>query len=234
MHRARSCKPATVAFVTTLCAVVLLLWALPVRPAYENHLSGYRKGQLLLLVAQHLHNVAPPAVLEYDFRQYRAAGDCTRPHRTAHTVTVTVTASPRDGRRNVVVDFLDKNDAQAVTAVSGTYANPLITVFLQRDVDAMAQTVAATADYFRHVIRQALADHASSEAIEILHAGRKLPASKIVLHPFADKANAHINAVYRDKYYEFVIAAAVPGGVYSIRTLRLFDWCSMLTFRRVQ
>lgn len=215
-------------------AAALLLLAPPATTAHDDYMAGYSKGQLLLFVAQHLHNVTVPALLEYYFYQYRTAGDCRHTHRTIDTVTVRVTTLSKDGSKNVVVNFSGKDDTRAGTEVSATYANPLITTFLQRDVDAMAQTVVATPDYLRHLIRQALADQENSAAIEISYDGRKLPASKITLHPFADKENEHIDAAYREKYYEFVIAADVPGGVYSIKTFLASYWCSTLMFHQVK
>ncbi len=225
--------------VTILFVLVLLLIVLPVGATYDGYLAGYSKEQLLLLTARHLQNIAAPTVLEYNLQQYRTLGNCAETRRANHQAIVEITEILEDGSKNVRIGFLPDEEDQFTSVVSSTYSNPLVTAFLQWDIEEMAKADSATPDYFRHLIRQTLINQAYSEEINVLYEGQRLRASKIIFNPFTDKKNEQIAESYRNKRYEFVVAASVPGGIYSIKTLLpndhvkfQSDECVVVTFRQ--
>jgi hypothetical protein len=114
--------------------------------------------------------------------------------------------------------MFEGKDARRFGPVQMTSQNPLVLVFLQRDVAEMENLTGGSQHYFRNRIRAAFMDPAEVERIELDYAGRKVPATRILMRPFVDDPQIAHFPQFRDKVYEFVVAEDVPGGIWRLAT----------------
>ena len=121
-----------------------------------------------------------------------------------------------DGGKSVFVDMFDGPNERKFGPIAAREQNPLVLVFLQRDVSQMANLTGGAAMYFQQQIRRAFSDPAESEPYEVTLGDRKLPGRRLVMHPFANDPQIARFPQYKDKSYEFIVAEGVPGGVYRV------------------
>ena len=176
--------------------------------AAEPEADAITAAERLLFQTDHLANVGSATRLEY-----RYSWDGEAPYNDRVTVTV-------DGKRTVVPDYLSGARHIEFPSIEDAHGNPLLLFFLEDDLRQMRRSTQGSPDYFRRLIRRAMASpDLKVEATEATIAGRKVAAMRVVLEPFrADpKAPARYPAV-AGKRYEFVLAATVPGQIVWLAT----------------
>jgi hypothetical protein len=167
-------------------------------------------AQIALFETPHLQNITHPVSLEYRFTREGSGGFTDR-------ITENIERIHADGTKYVDFDFLTGTHRVRMPGIDHFHANPLLLVFLQRDVDEMQAATGIPAGLFRHIIREAFVDRAHVSDDTLLIDGKPVPAQRITLQPFAADARfANLPAI-RDKTYTFVIAAGVPGMVEELR-----------------
>jgi len=120
-----------------------------------------------------------------------------------------------DGRKLVWFDMFDGPNHRAFGPMPAEDQNPMLLVFLQRDVTTMANLTGGAAGYFQQQIRRAFADPAEVESVTVRWDGREIGARRLQLRPFAADPQIDRFPQFRDKVYEFVFAPGIPGGFYS-------------------
>ena len=168
-------------------------------------------AEKLLFQTDHLKNVAPPATLSYAFRRTGSA-------ETGFDDAVEVRVRGRGNAKRVSVGFLTAERSIAFPEVSGAEGNPVLLCFLERDIREMERLTGGKSGYFRRAIRLALARSAKVAPTRLAFAGRQLAASEITVTPYAEDPLKDRIGRYASKTYVFTLSAAVPGGVYSLRT----------------
>ncbi len=123
-----------------------------------------------------------------------------------------------DGSKLVWFDMFEGANRRAFGPMRVLDQNPMLFVFLQRDVTSMANLTGGAAGYFQQRIRSSFTRAAEVETLEVAWGGRRLAAERIVLHPFRDDPRIDRFPQFRDKSYEIVVAAGLPGGIYRIAT----------------
>ncbi|MFO1039782.1 MAG: hypothetical protein U1E45_23310 [Geminicoccaceae bacterium] len=121
-----------------------------------------------------------------------------------------------DGGKQVYFELFSGSDQRHFGPISAREQNPLVLVFLQRDVAAMSNLTGGAQGYFQQQIRRKFSEAAESEQIEIEVDGKKVPATKLVMHPFRDDPSIMRFPKYKEKAYEFIVSPEVPGGVYRL------------------
>lgn len=121
-----------------------------------------------------------------------------------------------DGAKKVWFDMFEGENRRTFGPMQSLDQNPLVVVFLQRDVTQMGNLTGGSSSYFQQQVRRAFNDPAEAQPLEVEVGGRKLPAMRYVIHPFARDANIERFPRFKDKAYEFVVAEGVPGGLYRI------------------
>lgn len=121
-----------------------------------------------------------------------------------------------DGGKEVYFDLFEGADRRAFGPVAAARQNPLLLVFLQRDVHAMEQATGGSQHYFRNVIRAAFNAPATVETMAVEVDGRSLPARRVAIQPFAADPNIGRYPAYRDKTYIFTVAPELPGGLWQV------------------
>lgn len=97
--------------------------------------------------------------------------------------------------------------------------NPLVIVFLERDIAEMSRELKGSPYYLRNRIREALFDRAEVQPASVaLPGGDTAEGWRVVATPFAGDKNGDKLREYTAKRYEFTFSDAVPGGIAELRT----------------
>lgn len=165
---------------------------------------------------QHLDNIAAPTTLRYTFRR----SGSLMPD-VVDGAELAVTAIGADGRKRVALRLFSGPNERRIEPAQGYRNNPVIVAFLQRDVEQMGRLTGGSPQYFRNRIREAFGDGGAvqAEPVTIAVEGSRVEATRVTVEPFARDPNLPRFAEFRHKRFEFVLAPAVPGGVYSLRAV---------------
>jgi len=182
--------------------------------AQEAQQPPYSMEQMLIFAKPHLANIESEVTLHYGFEQ---SGSQTNNLQDA--IVLDITGVSEIGGKNIEVSFLSGENNRPYRKRVGFRSNPLLMFFLQWDVEKMDDESNISHHYFRSVMRDAFLTDIASEEIEIKLDERNVKAHKIFFTPF-QKHQGDIRYKYLpQKYYEFILSDAVPGGIYSISTL---------------
>lgn len=123
-----------------------------------------------------------------------------------------------DGSKLVWFDMFDGPNHRNFGPVPASDQNPMVLVFLQRDVTAMANLTGGAAGYFQQQIRRAFTSPGTVEQLTVRWNGREYEARRVVLQPFANDPQVERFPKFRGKTYEFVMAPGIPGGIWQLST----------------
>ncbi|HEX6362208.1 MAG TPA: hypothetical protein VFZ93_04585 [Albitalea sp.] len=197
-------RAAFAAAATALCAAALGQAA----PAA----SSVSEAERLVFVQPHLANIEAPRTLRY--RYVRDGGGESR---VEDDVTMAFTRSADGGCCTARGTYLTGARTVALPEVEAARANPVVLYFLEQQVRDLQRRTGGNASHFRQRIRLALANAASVSESTVRWGGRDVPARTVRITPYADDP-------YRARFerdaqteYSFVLADAVPGGVWELR-----------------
>ncbi|MCB1884465.1 MAG: hypothetical protein KDG89_10805 [Geminicoccaceae bacterium] len=158
--------------------------------------------------------IEEPGTLDYAFRM--EGRTFKEPYASAARMEVREVAP--DGEKQVWFDLFEGPNRRQFGPAEAKAQNPLILVFLQRDVVQMANLTGGSAAYFQHRIRAAFNGPAQVEPTTVEVDGAKVPATRVTMRPFEDDPKIDRFPAFKDKVYEFVVSDAVPGGLYRVAT----------------
>jgi hypothetical protein len=160
----------------------------------------------LLFESDHLAGVTLPVKLEYRFSWNGA-----KPFEDRVLLAVS-------SARHVEVDYLSDGHHVNYPAVDDAHGNPLLLCFLEHDLREMARETGGRVDYFRRLVRRAMAaPGVAIEPISVKLVDREVPASRIRIEPFRADPNAALHYQrLAGKRYEFVFSTAVPGQIVNL------------------
>jgi hypothetical protein len=180
--------------------------------------SGARAGDIsaaerLVFMGNDLEQIRPPVSLRYGL-------DETGPQANAKGEQLQLTLQARDdgGCCAVAAREVGGETFGPLAPVSDAKANPVILYFLERDIHQMQGQTGGQSNYFRRLIRLSLADEATVKDTTIRYGGRDLAAEEVRVVPYAHDPRVAQFGPLVGKSYVFVLAKAVPGGVFQIRT----------------
>jgi hypothetical protein len=195
-------------FATALPAALAAAALLAAAPAWAAETVADR-----VFAAGLLAGVTEPTVLRY--RHEVSGQGMDAPY--AGLVEVDVREVAADGGKSVFVEMFEgRPDQREYGPIASREQNPLVLVFLQRDVNEMAKATGGAAPYFQKRVRAAFNQPVEAEAVEVTLGDRTLPGRRLVLQPFRDDPQIGRFPQFRDKSYEFVVADGIPGGVYRL------------------
>jgi hypothetical protein len=168
--------------------------------------------QELVFQAHLLADLSEPQTLHY---RYQKRGSMM-PEAYRSQVSMEVREVREDGRKLVHFDMFEGQARRQFGPMQARVQNPLLIVFLQRDVVQMGNQTGGSPEYFRNRIREAFLEPAVVERLEVRVDGAVLPAVRVTITPFANDPQIARFAEFRHKRYEFTVAAALPGGLYEI------------------
>ena len=159
-----------------------------------------------------MEDVRQPTVLHY---RYEMHGEEVKPA-VASEIVMDVREVQQSGDKEVFVDMFSGADRRQLGPIAAREQNPLVLVFLQRDVTEMAKLTGGAAGYFQQQIRRSFNEPAESSPVDVMLGDRKLAGTKLVIHPFRSDPNIARFPQFKEKAYEFVVADGVPGGLYQL------------------
>jgi hypothetical protein len=159
-----------------------------------------------------LADIANPEILRYRYELTTEASP--QPYNTGVTVDIREIAA--DGAKKVFFDMFEGQNRRQFGPMEAREQNPLVIVFLQRDVTEMGNLTGGSSLYFQQQIRKAFNGPAEVSSVDVELDGRKIAATRLLIRPFRDDPNVERFKQFRDKAYEFVVTPEVPGGLYRI------------------
>lgn len=163
-------------------------------------------AQIALFETPHLQNVDRPEALQYRFER-DGAGAFT------DSIAERVEKIHADGTKYVGFNFLTGEHHVFFPAVDNFRGNPLLMLFLERDVREMREQTGVAANYYRNRIREAFVDRAEISDVEFTLDGKPLAARRITLQPFSDDERLDRMPEIKGKTYTFVLADQIPGAL---------------------
>jgi len=173
--------------------------------------SAPSEAEQLVFQHEHLGKNPQPAVLHYVY----VADTAGQPQVTDHAV-VTLAADTAGHCCQAHGDYLSGPMTVRLPDIPDARANPVLLYFLEGEVRQLQRTTSGQASHFRRRIRQALADTATVSDTTVQWGGRTLPAKTVHVAPYLDDPYRGRFEAQAATEYTFVLADAVPGGVYAV------------------
>jgi len=171
------------------------------------------EANTVLFMSDHLADVRQPMVLRYDFRK-----SGTLEEGFVDTVDVNVGAPKANGGKDVRLRYFTGERARQFPPVQDAKGNPVLLLFLQRDVGEMQRLTEGNWRYFQRVIKLALANAAQVKPVEFEFRGQPVQGTEIRITPYLNDAHAELNR-FNAKYYVFTLSEAIPGHIYQLRAV---------------
>jgi hypothetical protein len=159
--------------------------------------------------------VATPETFHY---RYEMSGTLMGKPYTSRVLMEVRKVGP-DGEKEVHFDMFDGPNHRDFGPMAAREQNPLVLIFLQRDVVQMGNLTGGSPEYFRHRIRDAFNAPADVSPMTIELDGKAQPATRVLIHPFRRDPHIQTFPQFEEKAYEFIVAQGVPGGLWRIATL---------------
>lgn len=200
---------------TDLLNIILLLClgVLPAAgyPADEDHFS---RANTLLFRSDHLTRVTAPARLVYDFRKTGTLQEAF-----SDTVEVQFVEELAEDARRIEVSFFTGERARPVPAMTVYEGNPVIMLFLQREVNELGRQTTGSWRHFQKQIKLALENEAEITPVTVPLEGETIQATRISIIPYLKDPQRRQFEAFAETRYEFTLSDDVPGFVYEIRAV---------------
>lgn len=194
-------------------ASALLFSAVPVQYAGAEEAVSAAD---LLFDRPYLEGVEPGSAIVYDYKLTSADKERFGEGFT-DTIRLRVDASEKDAKKRTAnLDLFSGARERHIGPMPQTSGNPAIMIVLEQDTFDLQRSLGGQPSYFRNKIRKALRDSALIEKTTVKFGNGDIEAQRITIEPFKDDANFSRVPEFEDMVYEFVVADAVPGGVYSV------------------
>ena len=180
--------------------------------------QGADTPQKLLFDTPYLTELKVPSSLSYTYR-HRASE--ARQFGKPFTDTIAIDLSKPDNPEHVnsvSMRIFTGARARELGPNVDMKGNPIIMIFLERDLWEMKRRVGGEPIFYRNKIRRALREAAKVEKIEVDFEGKTVPAHKVTITPFSGETDNRRLQRFLNKSYEFVVADAVPGGFVRVRS----------------
>ena len=173
-------------------------------------------AQGLLFDANYLLPLAAPSRLLYAYSH--KSGDPERFGKGFDDEVALKLSASADGsgQKDVLLDVFTGERERVLGPLTHVSGNPVVMMFLERDVSQMNMHVGGQSVYFRNVIRLAFREAARLEPATFAWDGKQVNGTKIVIQPFLGDTNGERMQLFRTKTYEFIVSDAVPGGIYAM------------------
>ena len=172
----------------------------------------------LLFETPYLSQVEAGTTLSYRFARL-AADEAKLGPSYDDKIDLTLMPGAEGNQRTAVVNYFSGERHRAAGPFPDMTGNPVVMLFLEQDVLAMSKMLRSNPRYIRNRLRTVLNDEAAVEPARFSFDGREIEGWKISFRPFVEDMNRDKFGEFAKKRYEFVIADAVPGGIYEMRTV---------------
>ncbi|MEN8764193.1 MAG: hypothetical protein ABF290_17415 [Thiogranum sp.] len=182
--------------------------------AYPTGKETFSTANTELFLTDHLARVSTPSRLLYDFRKTG-----TLEEGFDDTVEVRFVGTPAEDARQVEIVFFSGERSRTVPPMTVSDGNPVIMMFLQREVSEMGRLTGGSWRHFQKMIKLALENEAELTEVEVPYGDQTSPGVKIRITPYLEDPLLANFKRFAHRYYEFTLSSKVPGYVYQIRTV---------------
>ncbi len=207
---ARSSTPERAGPIAALLATFAVILCVP--PAAADDGADLSEANALLFESSHLRGLEAPAQLRY---RLESSGS-EQEEAFTDEVVLHVRPNPDAPNWHVEFDYLAGERERPVPPVSSATGNPVIKVFLQREVVEMERRTGGNWRYFQKAIKRALQDAANVERTRFDYRGQSVEGRRIRIAPYRDDPRRGQMGVYAQMRYVVVLSDAVPGRVYEL------------------
>ncbi|WP_265282964.1 hypothetical protein [Verminephrobacter aporrectodeae] len=179
----------------------------------QDAAPDYSPAERLLFMTPQLQTLQPPTLLRYRFSR---RGSLEEPF--ADSVTLALNARADGGCCAARGTFLSAARRLPVPDVPQAEGNPVILYFLEHDMREMQRLTQGAQRHFRKRLRLAIQQGGAVRDVTLPYQGQGVVGQEIVLSPFLDDPLRPKYEKFARKSYRFLLSAAVPGGLYGIRT----------------
>lgn len=189
-------------------AAVLCCWAPIARAADSVPISP---AETMLFMVPHLETVKPPRRLHYTFEK-----SGTLEQGFSDTVDLDITAAT-DGTRKAATRYFSDERRIEYPEQDKVEGNPVLMYYLEGQLKEMTRLTTGKGNYFRHLIRTALAESAQIKDVDIRYGGRQLRARQITISPYRSAPSSGRYARLAGMQYVFTLSDEIPGRIYQLR-----------------
>jgi hypothetical protein len=194
---------------------LLLLLGLAFSPLlFAESAADFSQANQLLFFENHLKTIQAPTTLHYRFEKRGSMEEGF-----TDEIRVQIQELHENGEKKVAINYFTGDRKKYIPDIDGATGNPLIVLFLQRDVREMARLTGGHWRHFQKLIKLALENSAQVTAVKVEQAGKQVPARNILVHPFKDDKLLQEHQEFMGKYYLITLVDALPGEIYSIRAV---------------
>jgi len=194
--------------------VLLLVLATIPGTGYPVEKETFSRANTELFLTDHLDKVNAPSRLLYDFRKTGVLEEGF-----SDTVEIRFFAAPAEDTKRVEIVFFTGERSRMVPPMTVSDGNPVIMMFLQREVNEMDRLTAGSWRHFQKMIKLALENEAEITEVKVPYGDRASPGLKIKITPYLEDPLRDKFERFAHRYYEFTLSSDVPGYVYQIRTV---------------
>ena len=191
----------------------LILFTLP-GAGYPTEKETFSRANTELFLNNHLEKVKTTSRLLYDFSKKG-----TLEEGFSDTVEVRFVGAPAENARQVEVVFFSGERSRTVPPMTVSDGNPVIMMFLQREVNEMSRLTGGSWRHFQKMIKLALENKADITDVKVTYGDLTSPGLKIRISPYLEDPLRNKFEKFENRYYEFTLSSEVPGYVYQIRTV---------------
>lgn len=201
-------------FALSLGATIFVGSTFLIAPAQSNEDTAVS----LIFSEPYLKKLEHPAAIAYQYSHATSTPDAYGAP-FEESVTVKVDAPTLEGGFNSVAIWMkDESREYKLGPFENTSGNPVVMMFLERDLRQMRSKVGGAPVYFRNTIRRAFRDGAEVDDVNVQVKGVSVAAKRITIKPFVDEQGIGRFGKFRGKVFETIVTDAVPGGIYTMRS----------------
>jgi len=178
---------------------------------YPTEEETFSRANTELFLTDHLGKVNTPSRLVYDFRKTGTLEDGFN-----DTVEVRFVETPAE---QVEIVFFTGERSRTVPPMTVSDGNPVIMMFLQREVSEMGRLTGGSWRHFQKMIKLALENEAQVTEVKVPYGDQASLGLKIRITPYLEDPLLANFKRFAYRYYEFTLSGNIPGYVYQIRTV---------------
>ena len=174
----------------------------------------FSPANTLLFRSNHLAKLTAPARLIYDFRKTGSVEEGF-----SDTVELALVAAQPENAGRIEVTFFSGERARPVPELTVAEGNPIVMLFLQREVNELGRLSGGSWRHFQKQIKLALENEAEVTPLTVPLQGEEVPATRITITPYRNDPQRRQFEAFAETRYEFTLSDQVPGFVYEMRAV---------------
>jgi hypothetical protein len=194
-------------------ALLLVFLTIPAT-GYPVEEETFSRANTELFLTNHLGKINIPSSLLYDFRKTG-----TLEEGFSDTVEIRFAEAKAEDVKEVEIVFFTGERSRAVPPMTVSFGNPVVMMFLQREVNEMERLTDGSWRHFQKMIKLALENAAEINEVTVPYGDSSSPGLKIKITPYLEDPHRDKFEKFASRYYEFTLSSEVPGYVYQIRTV---------------